>query len=655
MRPIVGQALRFAIVGLLASAVHVGAALWLIERGGLVVLVANALAFLLAVLVSYGGNHAWTFRRRGGHERHFPRFLAIAVLGLALNQAIVFTAVTVAGLAYLYAIGIVVLAVPGLTFLAIRHWAFATGGQTPAAWAASGLGAMVPALGLGTMWLTGLAFYLPAMPHHDIAWYLLAADRFLDGARLYRDIIEVNPPLGILLTVPPVAFARVSGFGPNSCFVAYVFLLVAGSLALSDAVLRGFTGLARRDRMALLFAALAALTLLPMENFGQREHLMLVLALPYLLLAAARLAGSPMARGLGLSVGVAAALGLALKPHFLIVPLLFEVLISYRRRSLTAFNRPETWAVAAGLVAYAASTWILFPDYFSFIVPYASIVYAAYQIQIESLFLLIVPLPLILVSALAFALARPRPGATAIGAVAETFALAGAGFLLAYGVQAKGWFYQFLPAQAAGWMMAAGLLLGLLGHADGKNGGRRWRRIGCVVTALGVLAMPALWHGPYRSQATEKIMPYVRAYAEGGSIFAFTSYVSLAFPLVTEAGVGWSSRYPTQWLLPGLLHELTKAAGTDSELADASRMARLREMEKYVFDSTIEDLERQPPDLVIVDKEPGFVYGDLDFDFLDYFRRDERFARFWRDYVRLLSDGRYEYWCRRNPARGCND
>jgi putative flippase GtrA len=641
-----GQAQRLAVVGLLAGAVHVGVALLLIERDGVAVPVANALAFLLAMPVSYGGNHAWTFRRQGGLERHYPRFLAIAVLGLALNQAIVLAAVTVAGLPYLIAIGIVAPSVPGLTFLANRHWAIAAGGEAPAARSAGRLEAAAPALALGALWLTGLAFYLPAMPHHDVSWYLLAADRFLGGARLYRDIIELNPPLIVLLNAPPVAFARLSGFNPSSCFVVYVFLLVAGSLALSDAVLRRFTGLARRDRLALLFAALAALTFLPMENFGQREHLMLTLALPYLLLAAARLAGSPVAPGLALSVGLAAALGLGLKPYFLIVPLLLEVLLSYRRRSLTAFNRPETWAAAAGLVAYAVSVWVFFPEYLSVIAPYALIVYDAYQLRPGSIFRLLGLLPLILSPALAFALARPRPGATATGAVAETFALAGAGFLIAYVVQAKGWFYHFLPAEVAGWMMAVGLLLNLLGHVGGQN--RRRTRIGCVVVALGILTLPALLQGPYRNGATEKIMPYVRTYAEGGSIFAFTSYMSLAFPLVTETGVGWSSRYPTQWLLPGLLHELAKADDADTDL-----MARLRGMEKYVFDSTIEDLERQPPDLVIVDQEPGTVFDDPDFDFLDYFLRDERFARFWRDYVRLAHDDRYEYWCRRNPARNC--
>lgn len=122
---ILRQFLRFGLVGVAASLTHIGVALTLIEQAGIDVMAANALAFCVAVLVSYAGNHAWTFRADGRHGRHLPRFLATSLAGLALNQAIVFVATRHFGLGYLAAILIVVALVPLLTFAASKLWAFA--------------------------------------------------------------------------------------------------------------------------------------------------------------------------------------------------------------------------------------------------------------------------------------------------------------------------------------------------------------------------------------------------------------------------------------------------------------------------------------------------------------------------------------------------
>jgi len=48
---------------------------------------------------------------------------------------------------------------------------------------------------------------------HDAAWFLVAAGRILDGAVLYRDIIEVNPPLGIFAALPIALTSRATGLG----------------------------------------------------------------------------------------------------------------------------------------------------------------------------------------------------------------------------------------------------------------------------------------------------------------------------------------------------------------------------------------------------------------------------------------------------------
>ena len=124
MSPVLQQAARFGVIGLAATALHVILVLALVEGPGLPVLLANGIAFSAALALSYAGNHGWTFRARGRHGRHFPRFVAIALIGLALNQAIMAAAVSGLDLDYRLGLAAVVVVVPVLSFLANRAWAF---------------------------------------------------------------------------------------------------------------------------------------------------------------------------------------------------------------------------------------------------------------------------------------------------------------------------------------------------------------------------------------------------------------------------------------------------------------------------------------------------------------------------------------------------
>ncbi len=124
------EILRFGLVGIAASVLHIAIAIALIETGLLGVYGANSLAFAAALVASYFGHHRWTFERQGGHGGHFPRFVATALLGFALNQGIVAFSIEVLGLPYWIAILIVVAIVPGIVYLLCRLWAFAIGPST---------------------------------------------------------------------------------------------------------------------------------------------------------------------------------------------------------------------------------------------------------------------------------------------------------------------------------------------------------------------------------------------------------------------------------------------------------------------------------------------------------------------------------------------
>ncbi len=122
---LIGQAFRFATVGILSTLAHVAVGLALAEAVGLPAFWANFAAFGGAVLVSYFGNLAWTFGLGDERLARLPRFLVIAAAGLLFNQMIVFAAVDLLGWSYRLALAAVVLVVPLLTFIMSRRWVFA--------------------------------------------------------------------------------------------------------------------------------------------------------------------------------------------------------------------------------------------------------------------------------------------------------------------------------------------------------------------------------------------------------------------------------------------------------------------------------------------------------------------------------------------------
>jgi putative flippase GtrA len=124
MTVVLGQLGRFIVVGAAATATHVGVAMGLVEGDVADIGLANAVAFTIALAVSYAGNYGWTFAAGGAHARRLPRFAAVAVLGLALNQLIIFVLAGIAAWDYRIALAVVVLVVPGLSFVVNRRWVF---------------------------------------------------------------------------------------------------------------------------------------------------------------------------------------------------------------------------------------------------------------------------------------------------------------------------------------------------------------------------------------------------------------------------------------------------------------------------------------------------------------------------------------------------
>ena len=125
------ELLVFGCVGVSALLAHfVIVSLWLVPAG-LPPLAANVVAFLLAFQVSYWGHRQLTFRAQHvPHRQSLPRFLGVAGLSFALNEALYFVLLRFTALDYRSALLLVLLLVALCTFVLSKLWAFA--GKRPA-------------------------------------------------------------------------------------------------------------------------------------------------------------------------------------------------------------------------------------------------------------------------------------------------------------------------------------------------------------------------------------------------------------------------------------------------------------------------------------------------------------------------------------------
>lgn len=115
---------RFGIAGGAATVVHVAIGLGLHRGLALSPLWANGIAFAAAVVVNFAAQARLTFPEARAGGEAFLRFVAVALAGFALSQAIVAAVTGPLARPYWLALLLALAVVPALSFWAMRRWAF---------------------------------------------------------------------------------------------------------------------------------------------------------------------------------------------------------------------------------------------------------------------------------------------------------------------------------------------------------------------------------------------------------------------------------------------------------------------------------------------------------------------------------------------------
>ena len=314
--------------------------------------------------------------------------------------------------------------------------------------------APMPLLFTGLVFLVAILLRQAVPLNTDVSWLLVVCERMLDGQHLYRDIIEINPPMAAFAYLPGVALARVLGVDPRHVIDAQLLLLVAASLFAVSRILRLSPSLAPLNWGPLAIWAAAVVTILPMHVFAQREHMAMLTFLPALAVYALRSNREPLPLWAILIAGVGAGITLAFKPFFT-VPAAFCILFAaIRSRSWLTLLAPENIIAAVLVISVSAGTYVFYPEYFTVTYPLVRDTYLSWSMPASVIFLNDATL-VFAIAIVSVLLARQNRTSDPLLLVTV---LAAAGFAISFFLQRRGWAYHSYPMIAVA-LLAMGYAL----------------------------------------------------------------------------------------------------------------------------------------------------------------------------------------------------
>ena len=116
--------LRFASAGAVGTAAHYLVLVTLVSGMGVSAFGASVAGSLVGAFINYLINYFWVFASRPGHRHAFPRFFAVAAVGLGVNALAMYLLVSVASIHYLIAQVLATALVLGVGFLLNANWTF---------------------------------------------------------------------------------------------------------------------------------------------------------------------------------------------------------------------------------------------------------------------------------------------------------------------------------------------------------------------------------------------------------------------------------------------------------------------------------------------------------------------------------------------------
>lgn len=567
--------------------------------------VANALGYGLGLGVSYRLNRRWTFKATTPPSiQEFGWFVASFLLAYTGNLAVLAIGRS-AGFSGQPALHFAGLAAYSVAFFALsRTLVFSERRKI-----SNGPRVTIVCIGLAL-----LIFGIVSAQRltHDVVWQFWIARQMIGGAKLYVDIIEINPPLWFWMAVGVTYIAGPLGISAQLLIKVILVALAVLSVLLTDSLSNDKR---LRNRIILAVSTLVVITLVPIYDFGQREHLVLITALPYCALISARSRHEPADFARAMAIGLLAAIGFALKHYFIVIPILLEAyLLSALRREYRVF-RPETLTLAICAICYGAAVMYLSPEFITHILPLVNLAYDGYE---NGLLTQLVGWHQYIIYAAIVAIIIHRRLFNFRTDNVVCYLVASFGFGVAYFAQKKGWQYHALPVIGLLLISLIALMLNAWERAvSARSMVMAWFAL------LSTIFISSICIGPYRSGEEEAFNFAMEDLSPGDTVFAVSTGPRFAWPMMEEYHLVWPSRYFAMWT----------TVATEIPTGSAERRAKLKKLAYDIRANTLHDLSCNPPTVIMVEHPlRSAKLNSVGFSYIEYLREYPGFSEFLANY-----------------------
>ena len=479
-----------------------------------------------------------------------------------------------------------------------------------------------------------LHFFAPI--NHDEAYLMALAGRLLDGGQFGKDIMDMNPPHVWWISAMPVWLARQTGLRLD--VVASLFTVAMAILSVAAvARLTATAGLGRVPRsLFLVFAALLVL-FIPGYDFGQREHWMVLLTLPYIVARGCRLSNSPISPTTSAAIGLAACLGFSIKPYFLLVPVALEAWMLMRTRRPSLSISPETIAMATAGIVYGALTLTYARSYLEVEVPTALLGYWSYnspmQEVMRSALNLLAPTAMLLgVGYLTRQQGAPIP------AIAQALAVAGGASCVAALIQAKPWAYHFLPG-----IVFLGLSAVILLTENPRVDRLTLRRVALAILVV-LAVVPTAFEAVRAFEGTSSRINQLAAIFRSNpgpnrTVFGFITSPRDVFPAVVAAQIEWAAPFCCEYLI---------AAAARIEEAPVAQRSKILAAGVNQAETAVSAVRSKEPGVIVIatgDDMLGFNHRT--FDYVAWLSAHTHFASVFAHYREINPIGSFRIFVRK--------